>query len=120
IILKKVLNFENRIQISVRKETEEIVSHAISQSLLREQEFFNLYLTAEMYLLKKKIEQNSVPVNDILDIKNGVKPYEKGKGKPPQTSEIMISKPFTSDFKVNPSFSPLIGGSSFHRYKLLW
>ena len=32
----------------------------------------------------------------------------------------MKEKPFTSEIKTDDSFSPLIGGSSFHRYKLLW
>ncbi|NHB70232.1 TaqI-like C-terminal specificity domain-containing protein [Perlabentimonas gracilis] len=32
----------------------------------------------------------------------------------------MSTKPFTSEFQVDSSFQPLIGGSSFHRYKLLW
>ena len=32
----------------------------------------------------------------------------------------MKEKSFTSETKKDDSFSPLIGGSSFHRYKLLW
>ncbi len=32
----------------------------------------------------------------------------------------MTEKPFTSEIKVNDSFSPLIGGSYFNRYKSLW
>jgi hypothetical protein len=59
-------------------------------------------------------------VKDVLIIKNGVKPYEKGKGKPTQTDITMREKPFTSEIRKDDSFSPLIGGSYFHKYKLLW
>lgn len=62
----------------------------------------------------------SVLVKDELIVKNGVKPYEKGKGKPAQTDQTMKDKPFTSEVKNDETFSPLIGGSSFHKYKLLW
>jgi hypothetical protein len=70
--------------------------------------------------LKAKILAQSVLVKDEFIIKNGVKPYEKGKGKPAQTDQIMKEKPFTSEIKKDDSFSPLIGGSYFHKYKLLW
>ena len=32
----------------------------------------------------------------------------------------MKEKPFTSEIKIDENFYPLIGGSSFYRYKLLW
>ena len=54
------------------------------------------------------------------DIKNGVKPYEKGKGKPKQTAETLKNKPFTALKQIDKTFVPLIGGSQFHKYRLLW
>jgi REP element-mobilizing transposase RayT len=94
--------------------------HFISQEKLMEQDFINLFLTQKDYDLKTKIAEQSVFVKDELIIKNGVKPYEKGKGKPAQTEQTMKEKPFTSEIKNDDSFSPLIGGSLFHKYKLLW
>jgi hypothetical protein len=94
--------------------------HFVSQKKLAEQDYINLFLTQKDYDLKAKIIEQSVSVNDTLIIKNGVKPYEKGKGKPVQTDITMNEKPFTSETKKDDSFSPLIGGSYFHKYKLLW
>lgn len=94
--------------------------HEILQSTLNNQEYINLSLTDFIYELKYKIESNSLKAKQLFDIKNGVKPYEVGKGKPAQTKEILLSKPFTSEVKVDESFTPLIGGSSFNKYQLLW
>ena len=94
--------------------------HFVSQKKLAEQDYINLFLTQEDYDLKTKIAEQSVFVKDVLIVKNGVKPYEKGKGKPAQTEQTMKEKPFTSETKKDDSFSPLIGGSLFQKYKLLW
>jgi len=94
--------------------------HFVSQKKLAEQDYINLFLTPKDYDLRAKITAQSALVNNVLVIKNGVKPYEKGKGKPAQTDITMKEKPFTSEIKKDDSFSPLIGGSYFHKYKLLW
>ena len=77
-------------------------------------------MTETDYQIKSKILKESRLVEDELIIKNGVKPYEKGKGTPPQTAETLKTKPFTSETKIDESFSPLIGGSYFHRYRIMW
>ena len=118
IIQKHGIN--NSIKICFLDKDKIKFTHTLLQSKLSEQEYINLFLTDTDYSLKEKIIHNSVFVKDELIIKNGVKPYEKGKGKPAQTSEILKNKPFTSETKIDDTFSPLIGGSSFHKYKLLW
>ncbi len=120
LLIKKQNPNKHILKVQIKNNFETILSHNISQSILSKQDFFNLFLTQDIYNLKQKIEDKSVFVKDNLIIKNGVKPYEKGKGKPPQTAEIMKEKPFTSEKKIDETFLPLIGGSSFHRYKILW
>ncbi|MDP8226481.1 MAG: TaqI-like C-terminal specificity domain-containing protein [Candidatus Celaenobacter polaris] len=120
VIIQKQKLTNNILNIEIRNNFDTVLSHSISQNIVTKQEYFNLFLTENAYNLKQKIENKSVFVKDSLIIKNGVKPYEKGKGKPPQTSETMREKPFTSVSKIDETFSPLIGGSSFNRYKLLW
>ena len=108
------------IHIDFLQGHEIIRSHSIPQKKLGEQRFYNLFLTETDYTLKDKILKGSYLVKDELVIKNGVKPYEKGKGTPPQTAETMKTKPFTSEIKIDDTFSPLIGGSYFNRYRLIW
>jgi hypothetical protein len=52
---------------------------------------------------------------------NGVKPFEKGKGTPPQTERIMKEKPYVVEGKKpGPDWSPLLRGSLIHRYINKW
>jgi type I restriction-modification system DNA methylase subunit/REP element-mobilizing transposase RayT len=120
LIIRKEHIENHKIKVEIKNVFNKISRHNILQKTLAEQDYFNLFLTETAYNLVQNIKQKSVFVKDTMLIRNGVKPYEKGKGKPPQTAEIMKTKPFTSEFKVDNTFSPLIGGSSFHRYKLLW
>ncbi len=120
VIIQKTQNTDNQININIKQELETILSHDFSQQTLRQKQFINLFLTKQIYALKAKIKAQSYQVGDFYEIKNGVKPYEKGKGKPAQTAEILKNKPFTSPNKLDESFLPLLGGSQFHRYQLLW
>ncbi|MDR1761085.1 MAG: DUF559 domain-containing protein [Bacteroidales bacterium] len=113
-------NIRNNVYIQFFNTSVQTNEHFVSQEKLLEQDFINLFLTQIDYDLKAKIAEQSVFVKDELIIKNGVKPYEKGKGKPAQTEQTMKEKPFTSEIKKDNSFSPLIGGSLFQKYKLLW
>lgn len=119
LIIQKKGDTKN-IKITFLDKDKTKLSHSILQSELAKQEYINLFLTEGDYKLKRKIIHNSYLVKDELVIKNGVKPYEKGKGKPAQTAETLKTKPFTNEIKMDDSFSPLIGGSSFNKYKLLW
>ena len=119
LIVKKQSS-DSDICIRFMREDQITREHYISAERLRGQDYINLFLTEHDYLLIEKIKGQSVRVKDILLIKNGIKPYEKGKGKPAQTDIIMRDKPFTSKVRIDSTFSPLVGGSLFNRYILLW
>jgi adenine-specific DNA-methyltransferase len=65
-----------------------------------------------------KIELGSNKLNTKAIIKAGVKLYEKGKGKPSQTEEIVNKKPYTKIGEKISDWRPLIRGGDIHRYKL--
>src|SRR5690554_860322 len=98
----------------------ENLRHEVKIDHLQKQEFINLGLEEVHYKLKEKIESSGELISDHFEIKNGIKPYEKGKGNPPQSAETLKVKPFTSEHKISEASRPLIGGSSFNRYQLLW
>jgi adenine-specific DNA-methyltransferase len=60
-------------------------------------------------------------LENYCNVYNGVKPFEKGKGTPPQTERIMKEKPYVvGGTKPGPDWSPLLRGSLIHRYTNRW
>lgn len=58
---------------------------------------------------------------DFCDVFNGIKPFEKGKGKPPQTEETMKEQPFVKEGpRPGKKWLPLLRGSLINRYVNLW
>lgn len=66
-----------------------------------------------------KAYENTVPLGDCAEIVVGIKPYQTGKGKPKQTKEIVSEKPFTKEFRQDPSYAQCVNGSDFHRYRFV-
>lgn len=68
-----------------------------------------------------KIQNKTKPLSDSFIVTTGIKPYQKGKGKPPQTSEIVKNKPFTSFSCPNiDNWKKLIRGTDIKRYNVSW
>jgi type I restriction-modification system DNA methylase subunit len=67
-----------------------------------------------------KIEEQKNSLGEISEIFYGIKVYQIGKGKPPQTKVIRDTKPFTSTIKENERFLPFFDGKHIGRYELLW
>jgi type I restriction-modification system DNA methylase subunit len=61
---------------------------------------------------------------DLLDelavITQGAKPFQVGKGTPPQTRKIVDEKPFVSEASRDSTFRPLLRGSLIQRYEIDW
>jgi type I restriction-modification system DNA methylase subunit len=89
--------------------------------ILRSGETINIIVPPESQLLFQKIQNISSPLFNVCKVYNGVKPFEKGKGTPPQTDQIMKEKPFVKEGSLpNKTFSPLLRGSLIQRYRNLW
>lgn len=85
----------------------------------RDGESVNILERPEFTKLADKLR--SFPLLDrICVITQGAKPFQVGKGKPPQTPKIVESKPFVSSSKKNKTFRPLLRGSLIQRYQTLW
>lgn len=70
----------------------------------------------------RKMRKVSAPIKQHFDVYNGSKPFEKGKGTPPQSAEIMRTKPYVKEGErpVGKHWMPLLRGSLIQRYTLLW
>ncbi len=79
----------------------------------------NIYESNEIKPIKIKLEIHP-KLGELIQIVQGVKPFQKGKGKPPQDAETMRIKPFVQEKKIDDSFIPLLRGSLMNRYQKLW
>jgi len=120
IIFNNKKNKSNKINLNINSYDTIIKSNDIPKSILLNQVSINSHLGLSEYKLVDKINANCKKLNEILLIKNGVKPYEIGKGYPKQTKATLDEKPFTKNIKIDSTFLPLIGGSDFHKYIVKW
>jgi hypothetical protein len=67
-----------------------------------------------------KIETKSTILKDLASVKVGLKAYQTGKGKPPQTQEIKENRLFHSTEKLEPDYLPYLEGKDVSRYSLGW
>jgi hypothetical protein len=109
-----------KILLNINAADKLVKSNQISVATLISQNVINSHLTEAEYNLIEKLHLDTELLKNVMSIRNGVKPYEVGKGNPKQTKVTLAEKPFTKNHKVDDTFVPLIGGSDFHRYKLKW
>jgi type I restriction-modification system DNA methylase subunit len=80
-------------------------------------EIFNSIHDDTLLSFEEKLEiEAKFQVSDFLIGYQGMKPYEKGKGNPSQTREMMNEKIYHSDNKLDNSYLPLIGAGNVQRY----
>ena len=108
--------------VRLEKNTMPIFLHAIEKQFISDTEnVINIEVSPQRRAIIEKIQAKSKPLSDFFDIYNGVKPFEKGKGKPAQTAETMKTKPFVKEGeKPSEEWSPLLRGSFIGRYENKW
>ncbi len=92
----------------------------VATGLWHEHSAFLVHTSPQQIAMASKIESENHYLCDYADVFYGIKVYQVGKGTPPQTEAVLEVKPFTSESKVDGSFSPLFDGKHIARYALLW
>lgn len=59
-------------------------------------------------------------LDTLFGVMTGAKPYQTGKGKPPQSKDIVREKPFTGTKKLDETWKPYMRGRYIERYTNLW
>lgn len=59
-------------------------------------------------------------LDTLFNVMTGAKPYQVGKGIPPQTKEIVKTKPFTGFEKIDDTWKPYMRGRFVERYYNSW
>ncbi len=78
----------------------------------------NIFTNSSEEALAIKCSASKAPLGSLSEINVGIKPYQVGKGKPPQTREIVASRPYDSDHPIDSSYRSYLRGSDIARYKI--
>ena len=92
----------------------------ISTNIWIEQNSFNVQSDQKELAIIQRIDAQFPQLESYSEIFYGIKVYQVGKGKPPQSEEIRNTKPFTSDVKKSENWLPFFDGKHIGYYQLLW
>ena len=93
---------------------------SVSTEVWFKQNAFNVQSDTRETGIMTKIQASCQPLSTYAEMFYGIKGYQVGKGKPPQTRAILESKPFTSATKADRTYEPFFDGRDIARYELLW
>jgi hypothetical protein len=80
----------------------------------------NIFISDEEKILKKKMEHVSSVLRENYKVRAGVKPYEIGKGIPPQTKEDVRRKIYNAEYQLDESYRPYLRGSDIEQFLIRW
>ena len=78
----------------------------------------NIFLTQADDRLKDKCSSVGVAVTVLCAVNVGIKPYETGKGNPPQTKDTVANRPFDSDWRIDATYRLYLRGRDIGRYRI--
>ncbi|MBI5636763.1 MAG: N-6 DNA methylase [Nitrospinae bacterium] len=78
----------------------------------------NIFLTKKEEALAKKCVSQAKPISNFFTINVGIKPYQAGKGTPPQSEKTVKERPFDSNKQLTLSYRPLLRGADINRYSI--
>jgi type I restriction-modification system DNA methylase subunit len=76
----------------------------------------NIFSNCEEEALAEKCAKLGAPLGTLYHTNVGIKPYQVGKGKPPQTRHIVDTRPFDANRKVDSHYRACLRGSDISRY----
>jgi len=120
-ILQSSQPLDNKFEfLEVKNEPENLMGSSafVRQKSLFDQEESNFLQKDESneYKVFSKIAKHGIAFGKVSLIVCGLTPYRKGKGKPPQTQEIVESKAYDSSRKLDKTYRQYLMGRDFHRY----
>jgi hypothetical protein len=96
--------------------------HTIAKEQISyKEDSINIEANPVVSLLVGKILKGATTVGKAMNVYNGVKPFAKGRGIPPQTAEIVETHPYVVEgTQPDSRWLPLMRGSLMHRYINYW
>jgi hypothetical protein len=121
IIEKSQPTDTHQVEITLIEKDKSSTNYVISQNRwqTREGKPINILEKPELVALADKLRAFQ-KLEHLGVITQGTKPFQVGKGKPPQTHQIVSQKPFVAKTPLNETFRPLLRGNLIQKYQILW
>lgn len=81
---------------------------------------FNVTGNESELAIIQKTDRLFPQLETLAEINYGIKAYQVGKGKPPQTATIRTEKPFTAAMQMAVNWLPFYDGKHIGRYEVFW
>jgi len=122
LLAKKEKISQNNFEVLVSKGTEFVFSHnKLQDSFLKNDGLeFRVFSDDTSDSLIEKMQNNSVILDEIVQIKAGLKAYEKGKGNPKQSAEDVKNRIYDYDYKFDEKTFKYLDGKDVGRYFVSW
>ena len=119
---KKKIEGNNPLGIYLNNGTEFYLSHIKSQVDFETNPGyeFKVFLDDKNDLINSKIITETIPLDDLVEIKAGLQAYEKNKGVPKQSAEDVKNRPYDYDFKFDETTHKYLEGKDVGRYYINW
>lgn len=112
----------HQVQINqVRENGTESLRHVSQDGFKNNQGLtFSIYLDDGKLDIFKKIKLDFLQLDALADISTGIKEYQVGKGKPPQTNVEKETLKFHANYAKDSTYLPEIRGYNLNRFSLYW
>ena len=116
---------ENSISVFRQVNNNIILSAKNKANILYDDEFdyiinFDVIEDPKLKTIAKKISSVSSALTYFSKVKSGLKAYEKGKGIPPQTKEMIKNRVYHSNKKIDKNYIKYLDGDDVKRYEYTW
>ena len=129
-IFKKHLGTDEELEIILVPRKTALTSTFISDGIhsiktqtdLRKNEhlIFNYKINDSKETIVNDIRSRANKISDYCFVYNGAKPYEVGKGNPPQTKEIVDNKIYNGYIRSDETWIPYMRGKRISRFTSMW
>ncbi|MDZ4734401.1 MAG: TaqI-like C-terminal specificity domain-containing protein [Nitrospirota bacterium] len=122
VIIQKAPPIANSVVVRIVQDRDSVAFNIVSQDKLRELngEPVNIFLDERHDSLLDKLKKSGELLGDVCKVAAGMKPYEVGKGSPPQTQEILSARIYDATYQKDKFYRPLLRGRDIERYLVKW
>ncbi|MBV6395677.1 MAG: hypothetical protein HFACDABA_01256 [Anaerolineales bacterium] len=126
VILQKGLQKQWKPAATIVDDPEDLITGENITRIIHDQDkwralsgnVINIFMTEKDLAVAEQVKRVSVELQSLFEINVGIKPYQTGKGVPPQSKQTVENRPFDSDRKKGSSFRLYLRGSDIKRYEI--